>query len=128
MASQIIDQTSIEELGSEFDTHFGPLPNTADTGQFILTNLPVFDAALLPSPSLYKPVSWPIVRILQVLDTPLIAKHDYWELEDPDLMPTYDDFQCVHGFITSNPLAAILLTAMDSQGFMTTFFLQPAPL
>ncbi|ORY49385.1 hypothetical protein BCR33DRAFT_581561 [Rhizoclosmatium globosum] len=126
-ASLISDKVSNEELGSDSEMQFHLQGSSAVSGPFIQTSA-FFEPASLPSPPLCKTVSLPLIRIMQVLDSPLIVEHDEWMLEDPDLMPTYDDFRCVHAFITFNPRAAALMSAMDIQAFITTFFLQPAPL
>ncbi|ORY49388.1 hypothetical protein BCR33DRAFT_781668 [Rhizoclosmatium globosum] len=45
-----------------------------------------------------------------------------------DLMPTWEDFECVHKYFTTDPRAPAQMAVMDAAGFMNTFFQQPPAL
>ncbi|KAJ3289652.1 hypothetical protein HDU79_003889 [Rhizoclosmatium sp. JEL0117] len=64
-----------------------------------------------------------------MLEAPILDKDDLdLALEDPDLMPTFEDFECVLTFMTTNPRAGTLMVLMNVNQFLLTFFTQPASL
>ncbi|KAJ3050656.1 hypothetical protein HDU99_008605, partial [Rhizoclosmatium hyalinum] len=70
-----------------------------------------------------------ITQLIYALEAPILASYHYdWYIEDPDLMPTMEDFECVLTFVTHNLYVSTLMFTMDIHGFMMTFFTQPAPL
>ncbi|ORY44216.1 hypothetical protein BCR33DRAFT_850823 [Rhizoclosmatium globosum] len=70
-----------------------------------------------------------ITQIIHAMEAPLLdTHHEDWYIEDPDLMPTMEDFDCVLAFVRHNSLVSTLKFSMDVHGFMMTFFTQPAPL
>ncbi|KAJ3079515.1 hypothetical protein HDU99_010695, partial [Rhizoclosmatium hyalinum] len=70
-----------------------------------------------------------ITQFMQAMEAPILESyHDNWYVEDPDLMPTMEDFECVFTFVTTDLRVATLNISMDVNGFMMTFFTQPASL
>ncbi|KAJ3058737.1 hypothetical protein HDU99_006676, partial [Rhizoclosmatium hyalinum] len=64
------------------------------------------------------------------MEAPMIFDETYddWLIQDPDLMPTWEDFECVHKYFTTDPRAPAQMAVMDAAGFMNTFFQQPPAL
>ncbi|ORY49431.1 hypothetical protein BCR33DRAFT_582776 [Rhizoclosmatium globosum] len=70
-----------------------------------------------------------LTQAMTMLEAPILDKDDLdMALEDPDLMPTFEDFECVLTFMTTNPRAGTLMVLMNVNQFLLTFFTQPASL
>ncbi|KAJ3068919.1 hypothetical protein HDU99_003072, partial [Rhizoclosmatium hyalinum] len=70
-----------------------------------------------------------ITQFMQAIEAPILeSNHDNWYMEDPDLMPTMEDFDCVLMFVTTNSRVSTLQFTMDVNGFMMKFFTQPPSL
>ncbi|ORY38343.1 hypothetical protein BCR33DRAFT_720708 [Rhizoclosmatium globosum] len=72
----------------------------------------------------------PLKQIIKAMEAPMIfdVHHDEWILQDPDLMPTWRDFECVHTFFTmmsGGPRAGGMMDSFDTSNFLLTFFQQP---
>ncbi|KAI9339988.1 hypothetical protein BDR26DRAFT_861930 [Obelidium mucronatum] len=64
--------------------------------------------------------------IVNVSETPLIDLQDKeWELQDPDLMPTLEDYFLVYNASTRNGTESPLFFSYDADEFLRTFFKQP---
>ncbi|KAI9333145.1 hypothetical protein BDR26DRAFT_993181 [Obelidium mucronatum] len=81
----------------------------------------------LQTPTVDQTSQNPVLQcILNVSEAPLIEQEGTeWQIEDPDLMPTFDDWLVVYLFSTSNgtPIPA---PTFDSDQFLKEFFQLPA--
>ncbi|KAJ3295399.1 hypothetical protein HDU79_009232 [Rhizoclosmatium sp. JEL0117] len=74
---------------------------------------------------------FPLQQIMNVMEAPMSIIDDYHRegtVQDPDLMPTWEDFECVLRYFSTNPRAAGIMSVIDTAGFLLTFFQQPPPL
>ncbi|ORY47655.1 hypothetical protein BCR33DRAFT_848388 [Rhizoclosmatium globosum] len=69
-------------------------------------------------------------QLLQAFNTPILDQPNPfisdWTIEDPDLMPTSDDFQLAWSLCTANGTKLPIWFGMDGDHFLNTFFSQPA--
>ncbi|ORY40221.1 hypothetical protein BCR33DRAFT_740480 [Rhizoclosmatium globosum] len=102
------------------------------------------ECCLKPPPSLYRytssespastvsdsgaSVTSTLNHIMNAFDKPLQDQADMmdWAMEDPDLMPTTDDFMLAWSFCTANGTQLPMWFGMDGDYFLRTFFSQPA--
>ncbi|KAJ3287904.1 hypothetical protein HDU79_005334 [Rhizoclosmatium sp. JEL0117] len=96
---QISNTEKAQVLADVFNDWNSP-PQMSDRSSAIVSNL------------LHVP---PLQHIIDAMESPLIFDdfQNDWILQDPDLMPTWDDFQTVHLYFTTNPRALAHMAAMD---------------
>ncbi|KAJ3084052.1 hypothetical protein HDU99_003792 [Rhizoclosmatium hyalinum] len=104
--------------------------NSEDALNFL--NTPDWDSVgnSIRTPSSEISATAPLKQFITAIEAPISFDnyHDDWMIQDPDLMPTWRDFECVNLFFTNmsrNHLAAGMMDSFDVSTFLLTFFQQP---